>query len=743
MKHITFLGHVGAVTALLATMSTPTQARPLVLQPTQVLTSPAPAYQDFGVVSMAMDGDWALITANNSPSPAPNLDYDDHALLYRRVNGQWVFDRVLLTDHVGGSSFEYTPPTVAMSNSLAAASFNPMRVFRRSGSTWTEISHPFTAPPRTRDWINGIVSWDGSTLVGNSGFSDTDCYGAVYATRGAGDVWTPLQFVSAGSCDLIVNRVAKSGNTLAFAAYPDSTESEVFSQVRTLRNGPAGWQFAFSINSRGDVVAARDPLVFVPHDGADGVSAYRSDSGDAHPDPDDRLAAPDYNYYTQSPSDNVVTTPNYVLASSFDRTDVFARNTAGRYAHVAVLRSNDYFSGYYFFPMAMSGRNVLLFSRHVEDNSRTAVLAFELPADLTTPAVQQHTFQSGTANGWAPTSGQFAVAQSGTNRIYRQSSLAGDARAVLTDSDWRDATITADIRPREFSGNDRWVGLATRYVDAFNFYYVTLRNSGTIQLRRNVNGVYSTLASQPLAVTAGRNYRVSLQSLGDTQNVYLDGKLLLSARDASLARGRAAVVGYRASADFDNVIVQPSMFFPIFDLDFPNSCSIHLPEYSVSGNGNWDCDPLGTTTRHIIQDSLAGDARVMVGTTTDDQTILARARATAFAAPSGASTERWFGLATRFQDTSNYYYLSLRNSNQVSLRKVVNGAITVLGSAPRPITAGTWYDLRLEAVGNQVRAYVNGTLAIQATDSTFATGKSGLLTFKSAAQFKGVRAYQP
>lgn len=730
------------VAMLVALLPLTALARPLVLQPTQVLTSPAPAYREFGLQSLAMDGDWALVTANNRPPSPTDFEFDDHALLYRRVNGQWVFDRVLLTDHVGGSSFDYTPPTVAMSNGLAAMSFNPMRVFRRSGSSWTGISHPFTAPPRTRDWINGIVSWDGSTLVGNSGFSDTDCYGAVYATHGAGDVWTPLQFVSAGNCDLVVNRVAKSGNTLAFAAYPDSTESDVPSQVRTLRNGPAGWQFAFIVGSRGDVVAARDPEVFIPRAGDDGVAAYRSDSGVAFPDPGDRLAAPDYNYYMQSSSDNVVTTPNYVLASSFDRTDVFARNTAGRYAHVAVLRSNDYFSGYYFFPMAMSGRNVLLFSRHVEDDSRTAVLAFELPADLATPAVQQHTFQSGNANGWAPTSGQFAVAQSGTNRIYRQSSLAGDARAVLTDSDWSDATITADIRPREFSGNDRWVGLATRYVDALNFYYVTLRNSGSIELRRNVNGVYSTLASQPLAVTAGRNYRVSLQSLGDSQNVYLDGKLLLSARDASLARGRAALVGYRTSADFDNVIVQPSMFFRIFDLDIAN-CSVHPPEWSVSGNGNWYCDSLGTLTRHVVQDSLAGDARVMVGTSTDDQSILTRARATAFAAPSGASTERWFGLATRFQDTSNYYYLSVRNSNQVSLRKVVNGAITVLGSAPRTVTAGTWYDLRLEAVGNQLRAYVNGTLAIQATDGSFATGKSGLLTFKSAAQFKAIRAYQP
>ena len=42
MKHITLLGHVGAVTSLLAAISTPTLARPLVLQPTQVLTSPTP-----------------------------------------------------------------------------------------------------------------------------------------------------------------------------------------------------------------------------------------------------------------------------------------------------------------------------------------------------------------------------------------------------------------------------------------------------------------------------------------------------------------------------------------------------------------------------------------------------------------------------------------------------------------------------------------------------------------------------
>jgi hypothetical protein len=33
----------------------------------------------------------------------------------------------------------------------------------------------------------------------------------------------------------------------------------------------------------------------------------------------------------------------------------------------------------------------------------------------------------------------------------------------------------------------------------------------------------------------------------------------------------------------------------------------------------------------------------------------------------------------------------VRNSNKVSLRKVANGAITVLGTAPLTVTPGTWY----------------------------------------------------
>ena len=91
---------------------------------------------------------------------------------------------------------------------------------------------------------------------------------------------------------------------------------------------------------------------------------------------------------------------------------------------------------------------------------------------------------------------------------------------------------------------------------------------------------------------------------------------------------------------------------------------------------------------HVMQQtSTAGSALALVGTPTDDQMVKTRARATSF----GSGADRWFGIAARYVDESNYYYLTVRNSNTVSLRKVVNGAVTVLGTVSRTVgqTPGT------------------------------------------------------
>ena len=117
-------------------------------------------------------------------------------------------------------------------------------------------------------------------------------------------------------------------------------------------------------------------------------------------------------------------------------------------------------------------------------------------------------------------------------------------------------------------------------------------------------------------------------------------------------------------------------------------------------------------------------------------------RPIAYAAASGTQ-QRWTGLMARHADASNYYYVTLRSGNTVSLRKLVNGAITELGSAPFTVNIGTPYRVRLEAVGNQLRAYVDGTLRVQATDNSLARGAGGLVTFRAAADFDDYDAYQP
>ena len=60
-----------------------------------------------------------------------------------------------------------------------------------------------------------------------------------------------------------------------------------------------------------------------------------------------------------------------------------------------------------------------------------------------------------------------------------------------------------------------------------------------------------------------------------------------------------------------------------------------------------------------------------------------------------------------------------------------------------PISLKTWYQLRLEAVGNRARAYVNGKLMIEVVEPIAWAGNGGLVTYKAAADFDDFREIQP
>lgn len=736
----------GALACATLLSATAAFARPTLVHESQELLPPDPAFEYFGT-EIAVDGDWAIIMAVSYPSESRNT-YDQVALLYRRTTSGWSFVRELVRDRVD-DSHPYVGAAVAMAGGYAAISLSPLRMYRRSGSTWMEVSHPFTAPPNTANWVSGpLMQWSGSTLAAVAGagtcFADGGPFGfdwgVLVATRGSDGAWPTPQRLASGDVDCnreIPRSLDIDGNTLAVSSEASGPMLPA-PPIRVYRRSSTNWQSAFTLPGRNGEIAVLGDDIFVATGSRDGTAVYRNDGSQTIVD---NLRAAGALYLDSGRTHLIRKSRDSIhqIIDDKDRTlvvDTFRKNDAGRYEHAAILMPRG--NGSLTEGLAASGRRVLAGGYFDFDSSNTAVYAFDLPESFDPEAIRQHTFESGSATGWTAAAGsQFAVVASGGNRVYRQSSLAGDSRAVLESSEGTDQAIEADIRPTAFSGNDRWAGLAVRYVDPSNYYYVTLRSSGSIQLRRIVDGVFSTLALQSVPIVAGRNYRVHLQALGENLRVYVDGRLLLWSEDDALPAGRVALVGYRTSADFDNVLVEDIGQNSIYDFQNDLCEQSRIDAHWTTNGGSWTCDG-----GPLLQTSVAGDARAVTGVSTDDQVVRARVRATSFAAPSG-SQERWVGISTRYRDTGNYYYLSLRSSNQISLRKLVNGSITVLRSAPLDVAAGNWYDLKLEAIGNQVRGYVNGALVLQATDSSHSTGRSGTVTFKAAAEYDGFLAYQP
>jgi hypothetical protein len=421
-------------------------------------------------------------------------------------------------------------------------------------------------------------------------------------------------------------------------------------------------------------------------------------------------------------------------ANSHDRgvfvVNVFQRRDDGTYTHVAVLaaKHGQSLGG----AISISGRRVL-----VGGNDNGQVYEFELPTSFVTPARLQDTFARGNGTGWTPSAGSaFSTAPRGITRVYRQTNFDLEARAVLNASDFTGQAIEADLRPIRFGTSDSGVGLLTRYQNAQNFFEVILRHTGRVELRRMASGTARQLASAAFTIATGHTYRVRLESIGTLHRVFVDGRLLLDVDSGGPTHGRAALLTDRAQAEFDNVIVSPTLFTTLYTNDFEDGTG----PWNFSGLGFWNLRILGSAV--FSQSSVAGDARASIGVPTDDQIVRVRARLDTFATLTGTQ-ERWFGLMARHVDAANFYYLSLRSSNTVQLRKVVNGTITPLASATLPVVPGHWYQLRLDAVGDQLRAYVDGNLLLEASDTSLPVGDSGPVMFKSAADFDDFAAYQP
>jgi hypothetical protein len=700
-------------------------AMPPVLQPTATLLPPTDRYRQSE--SVAIDGDYAVVAYYGEDfDPEEDHFIFEHAAVVYRRNSSGVWQHLQTLPPLIYPSQSRRPSHVAIrGNVIAFHAAGQLHVFERTASGWQSSPVDRASEFPVGNFADARdIEIDNGTVV----FAVMACNGleARAFRKNTSGTWVRIGTASTPPADCTIGAttvdVAISGNTMILGApyLQDHTGGAFF-----FNGAPSTWNFPAQTESfpwgRGKPVAIAGNLSILDgwelHERSSGAWAFKQ-----------YLSHPEF----FSGAEAAEIRGNLAVLTWMRSLSVFQADSAGIFSEFARLSrpGGELVS----LSLDISGRRIIAHDAFLDFDPEAYI--YELPTTLTQPAMVQETFQSGNAARWTPLAGgSWSVATTPVSRVYRQSSLAGNATSLLSNSDWTNQSIQADIKPTAFSGNDRWFGLAVRRTDANSYYYLTARSSGALELKKIVNGTFETLASTGLTVRAGSEYRLRLEAIGTTIKAYVDGTQVLQAIDSSLSHGQAALMMYRTTADYDNVIVSPSPQAVLFADDELQSTN----EQWTNIAGQWSVVTF-EDERVRYQNSGEGPASSVTGhATTRDQSISARVREVAV----GTGTQPWFGLFARYRDASNYYYVTVRNSNEISLRRLLNGAVTVLDSAPFTVNTGVWYKLRLEAIQDQLRVYADGRLLLEATDTAISEGRYGNVMFKAATMYDDVTVTQP
>jgi hypothetical protein len=642
----------------------------------------------------------------------------------RNAAGTWVFKQQL------GVTQTAVWPRVAIGGKEAIYDIGELRMVHRGGYKWVPIQGPVF--PYTRSWQSQI-EYSGGRFYG----SPISC--ELMIVGKAGGAWNyqgDLSFARQPYCN---------NNDQWHSIDGDRALVMTQNQARLYRRDSAGaW-------TPGEFLRRPDGNI------AGGLNLSMSGSTATVEDDVYRAATPDAWQFVrhlqpltayQGGSGNTAVSGEFIMQWQWsdglgDNTQSINIFRASDLEHVATLRTSD--GGAMSGPFAFHGQYLVVTGRDTLEAAPNRLYYFELPTSYSpTPATVQDDFETGNAGGWTPFAGsQFTVATrplafgTRSTRVFRQSSVAGDAGAAFNAVDWTNQSITADVRPTAFSGSDRWAGLFARRSDASNYYYLSLRSSNKLLLRKKVNGGLVSLGSANIPVVLNRNYRLTLTASDGHVSAAVDGRTLIKVDDNELTSGSAGVLSYRAAADFDNVVVSGGSPIVMRHIETWNTGSYG---WTATGTGEWWVSNQGYD--RVLQNSTLTDARLITGIAlARDQVIEAHVQADHY----GIGTNPWFGVLGRYVNDGTYYYVSVRNSNALSLRKVVNGSITVLGTVPfTPTTSAPGDRLRLEIIGNKLRAYANGELAVESTDTQpIASGRFGLVTYRASAWFDNLNVFEP
>lgn len=366
-------------------------------------------------------------------------------------------------------------------------------------------------------------------------------------------------------------------------------------------------------------------------------------------------------------------------------------------------------------------------ARDREGNAATSA-----PVTVTVANAIFDTFENGVAPGWVSDGGTWGVSSEVGTRVYRQTNPGLTVvRSVRSDTNWTDQVVEADVTLRTVTGSNRFFGVLARHgVTPNNYYYLVLRTNNSIELKRIVNNVAANIAppvtSFPVAI--GTTYRLRLEVIGTTLKGYVNGQLKIQGTDTAFASGSAGLLTFFSDVVFDDVHLDPTPKSPVLAAD----------DYEDGDAAGWTAlagawsVASGATSQVFRQTDESAAAIALGGGSGGRQIIEVAAKPLSFAGEAA-----WIGCVARYVDLANHYAVALRNGGTIQLWKTENGVVTTLASAVVPAATGISQSIRLTAVGESLKVYLDGRLVLQATDATFATGPAGLATSSASAEFDG------
>jgi len=725
-------------------------ARPAVLEEVTRLTSPDPSLYLRGAV--ALDGNDLLVVATTWPGfPVSERMGQPVVLLHfeRQSDGSWLSRGAIFSSAYD----EYGGERVVLENGLGAVfvGISDYRLLERTATGWN-VTRAVTSPGSQQViFPASTAAVDGRTIALGS---TAGAFHVVHLLeKGATGTWTPTvtlpgprgfpddEFIGPENVEFVATQVIASGRNME--AFPSEFETYVFDRI-------AGtWQTTGILNGTFSTIVVGDQIALRskdwPYPGE--IVSFETRFRPGGPFWNHHALRTGEWYANKRAGHPTIPGPHaFATASRDDQRGLDAGSVmmfGGNFSHQATLVASDASAGGQLgASMAVSGRRVAAFGWSAPDaitGSRTeTIYVFEVPDPLPAVARVQDTFEDLNSAGWTPWGfTNWRVVSSGGTQVFRQTNTQGDARAIFEEFAGGNQSIQADLQVNAFAGTGtHWAGLMARYTDSRNFYYL-MHGPSTLQIRKIVNGVFGPIASTPFTLQVGRKYRFRLEAVGTWLRAYVDDRLMLSVRDTSHSHGRTGLAMWKANAEYDNVVVSTSPY-----------TTLHADSFNGTDDENvtppWETSPVNawarTTTGALVfrQSVASGDARAVHGAPTQDQIVTADIRPRTFHANGG-----WAGLMARYVDARTYYYVYLHSSGKASLRRWMDGRITVLDEATFTVTPGTSYRVRLDAIGSDLRLYVNGRLLAEAVDSAIPAGRYGLVTYRAAADFDNFKASRP